>query len=72
MIQCPACKQGVLIHVKVKPTKMIGYICDECDAFWEAENTQSLNLDADGTAYYARMNKIGLSDSWGYLEILEE
>jgi transposase-like protein len=72
MIQCPACGQGALIHVKVKATTLIGYICDECDAFWEAKNQESLDLDSDGTAYYARMAKLNLSDSWGHLEILKD
>ena len=70
MIQCSACEQGSLIHVRIKPTGLIGYICDECEAFWEAESVQLLDLNSDGTAYYARMAELGLSDNWDYLEIL--
>jgi hypothetical protein len=67
---CPYCEQGELMHVRIKPIGTIGYICDECDAFWIAEDVGNLDFTSDRTAYYAIMAKAGLDDSWDYLEIL--
>jgi hypothetical protein len=66
MMICPACLQGSLVHVRIQKLKLEGFICDECEAFWEGNSFQVLDLDGNekGKAFHIRMKEAGLPDTW--------
>lgn len=33
---CPACNEGWAEQVSIRPGALRGYLCNECEAFWEA------------------------------------
>jgi hypothetical protein len=66
---CPACEQGVLIHVRIKPLNLEGFICGECEGFWEGNSLAEID-EYMGRGFLMRMEEKRLPATWDQLEIL--
>ena len=72
LIVCPCeDRQGLLVHVEIQPIASKGYICDECDCFWETENPKILHGKSQGKALYAILEPLDLSATWDHLRIID-
>jgi hypothetical protein len=66
---CPSCEQGELLHVRIIPLDLEGFICDECEGFWEGSDIDDIDI-RKGTAFQTRMEEKQLFATWDQLEIL--
>lgn len=66
--ECPRCKQGSVLAVKVIKNGRIIYLCDECEAVWFCKDSIEY---ATFNYFNYYMERLGLPDDWDQLEILD-
>lgn len=66
---CPLCGQGTVREVRLIALDRTGFLCDECDAFWEHRSAISAHQYAD---YGTWMEARGRPGIWSEVEVLED
>lgn len=66
---CPRCKQGNVVEVRIKVNGEIVYLCDECDALWP---NSYIILEGNFVDFGLYVNNIGLKGTWDEIEIVND
>ena len=67
-VYCPRCLDeayGLIYKAKIKKLDKVIYLCDECEWFWESEDSIGNNELAKGFEKY--MENKGIENPWGEL-----